>query len=176
MDIKAVKMTKEIMEDLEKRGLIIRLAPESHRPQLSENESSGSTLYASDPAYGGHKLISVIIGNSRMGNFGIHPDNEEFLLIGSNDDKPLFLLISYLTAEALEKKIAGGSAAPSDFICLKCVFNDPEVSFFTMLKGVPHGEASVDGKGTPPKFYVTEPTGLSTDIIDLSSCGIVITE
>ena len=176
MEIKAVKMTKAIMEDLENKGLIIRLAPDSHRPTLAENESHGTTLYSSNPDFGGHKLISVIIGNDRMGNFGTHPDNEEFLLIGSNDDKPLYLLVSYLSSEELTGKIADNSITADDFICLRCVFNDPDVSFFSMLKGVPHGEASVKGAGTPPKFYVTEPTDLYIDAVDLSSCNIKIIE
>ena len=174
MKIKAVRMTKDIMQDLESRGLIIRLAPDSHRPDLAENESMGTTIYSSDPAFGGHKLIAVSIGSDRMGNFGIHHDNEEFLLIGSNDDKPLYLLISYLSLAELTKRIDNGTVTEDDFICLQCVFNDPEVSFFTMLKGVPHGEASVSGPGTAPKFYVTEPTDLAIEGIDLSSLEITI--
>ena len=176
MILKAVKMTKEIMVNLEEKGLIIRLAPDSHRPDVQENESAGSTIYASDPAFGGHKLISVAKGNDSLEGFGIHLDNEEFLLIGSNDDKPLYLLISHLSAEELTKKIEDNTITPEDILCLRCVFNDPEVSFFTMLKGVPHGESSVIGKGTPPKFYVTEPTGLTIIPIDLSKCNVSIEE
>ena len=168
-------MTREIMLDLESRGMIIRLAPDSHRPEIGLNESMGITVYTSDPSYGGHKLISVAIGNDRLGNFGIHHDNEEFLLIGSDDDKPLFLLISYLSVDELRDKIVSGSVTEDDFICLRCKFNDPEVSYFTMLSGVVHGEASVLGEGRAPKFYVTEPTDLTTEVIDLSSLNITIT-
>jgi len=176
MIITAVEMTKEIMIDLEEKGLIIRLAPDSHRPEVKENESMGIAIYTSDPDFGGHKLISIAIGNDYLGNFGIHKDNEEFLLIGSNEDKPLYLLISYLSAEDLIKKVEEGSVDSEDFICLKCRFNDPEVSFFTMLKDVPHGEASVIGPRRPPKFYVTEPTDLTVEKIDLSKYDITITE
>ena len=176
MKINAVEMTKEIMMDLENRGMIIRLAPDSHRPVVKDNESMGTVIYASDPVFGGHKLISVVIGHDKLGSFGIHLDNEEFLLIGSNEDKPLYLLVSYLTSEELIRKIDNNSVVAEDFICLRCVFNDPEVSFFTMLKGVPHGEASVIGSGRPPKFYVTEPTDLSIENIDLSSLSISIVE
>ena len=174
MKLKSVEMTKSIMEDLEARGLIIRLAPDSHRPDTKENASKGITIYASDPAFGGHKLISVVKGNDNLDGFGIHLDNEEFLLIGSNEDKPLYLLISYLNAKELSEKIENKTVHQDDFICLRCKFNDPEVSFFTMLKGVPHGEASVNGPGTPPKFYVTEPTELTIIPINLSELNVTI--
>ena len=174
MILNAVEMTKEIMIDLDRRGLIIRLAPDCHRPEVKENESTGITIYSSNPVFGGHKLISIAIGNDYLGNFGIHKDNEEFLLIGSNEDKPLYLVISYLNVEDLTKKVEEDSVSPDDFICLKCRFNDPEVSYFTMLKNVPHGEASVLGPGRPSKFYVTEPTDLTLEKIDLSKYNITI--
>jgi len=174
MIIKAVDMTKAVMEDLEAKNFIIRLAPDSHREPVEEGDSKGQTIYSSDIAYGGHKLISVIINRDEFSAFGIHKDNEEFLLIGSNEDKTLHLLISYLGETELREKIEDGSVSSDDFICLNCRFNDPEVSFFTMLKGVPHGEKSVRGKGTPSKFYVTEPTDLASVPIDISGLNITV--
>jgi hypothetical protein len=44
-----------------------------------------------------------------------------------------------------------------DFVALRVKFNDPEVSYFVMLKDTPHGEVTVDEPGIPASFYVTEP-------------------
>ena len=174
MRIKPIEMTKEIMERLEQINLIIRLTPDAHRFDLREGEAEGRKIYSSDIKNGSHKLISVVINSPDFFGFGTHSDNEEFLLLGSNDDKPLYLLISLLKADELEEKIGNGTLTQDDFVCLKCRFNDPELSFFTMLKGVPHGEATCSGDGAPPKFYVTEPDGLKIDPIDISGCDIVV--
>jgi len=48
-------------------------------------------------------------------------------------------------------------------------YNDPYVSFFTMLADVPHGEASADAEGRPPSFYVTEPCDMGIAFTDFGN-------
>lgn len=156
--LKPVEMTADLMRTLEERGLIIRLAPGNHQ--------KGGNVYVSDPRYGPHKLLHVVVNRPSFTNFGTHPDNEEFLLIGNPESKPLYLAIALCMREELDRRIAAATVCADDFVCLKVRYNDPEVSFFTMLKHVPHGEATADTEGQPATFYVTEPAGMGIDRTD----------
>lgn len=157
IDLIPQEMTGEVMADLEKRGLIIRLCPGNHRLDVARGEGKGGYLYTSDKQYGAHSLVNVAIDNVTFNSFGIHPDNEEFLLLGGKNEKQLYLLIALCDNEEFTRKINEKSIETKDFICLKVTYNDPEVSFFTMLKNIPHGEAVRDEEGYPATFYVTEP-------------------
>ena len=154
-------MTPEIMDELEQKGLILRIAPHRHRVLVKEQEGLGEDLYVSDALSGPHKLTSVAISRTSFSAFGFHEENEEFILLGGGrQERPLLLLIALCSASVLRSKMAQGTIAPSDFICLRCRFNDPQISFFVMKKGVPHGEAAENTDGLPSTFYVTEPAGI----------------
>lgn len=163
-----VKMSVKIMSELERRGLIVRLTPsrEEHRVRVDEHEGRGEKIYASPASSGGHMLAAVAIANETFSSFATHQENEEFLLLGGKEERKLFLLISYLTRETLLTKLKEQTLTADDFILLDCVFNDPEMSFFVMKAGVPHGECAI-GAGRPATFYVTECEGLRLDKIDL---------
>jgi hypothetical protein len=157
IDLIPQEMTKEVMMDLEKRGLIIRLCPGNHRLDVENGEGKGEFIYTSDKQYGPHSLVNVAIDNTTFSSFGIHPDNEEFLLLGGKNEKQLYLLIALCENEEFNKKISEKSIGTRDFTCLEVTYNNPEVSFFTMLKNIPHGEAVRDEEGLAATFYVTEP-------------------
>jgi len=163
-----VKMTVEIMEELERRGLIERLAPsrEKHRIPVNKNEGRGEKIYASKVESGGHMLAAVAIDNDTFSSFATHQENEEFILLGGINERPMYLLVCLLSREDLLSKMKDETLKGEDFVLLDCVFNDPEVSFFVMKEGVPHGESAY-GVGRPTTFYVTECEGLRLDKIDL---------
>ena len=161
-----VDMTPGVMQDLEDRGLIIRLAPNRHELSVEPGTARSESVYESSQAYGAHKLITVTVDRTSFSAFGTHPDNEEFLLIGDPATKPLYLAVSLCRRELLDRKIAAGEVSSSDFVCLRVKYNDPEVSFFTMLADVPHGEAAADVGGRPPSFYVTEPCSMGISFTD----------
>lgn len=166
IDLQPVEMTPEVMQVLEDRGLIIRLHPGKHAAAVGRNQSNSAVIYASEDRYGPHKLIVATINALEpFPNFGTHDDNEEFLLIGDPGTKPVYLIVGLEKKAELEKKIATGTLSAGDFVALHLRYNDPYVSFFTMLKDVPHGEVTVDGPGVPGSFYVTEPR----DIVILST-------
>ena len=170
----AVRPTRETMQMLEDKGLIHRLCPghDTHNPPLGEIEFS--ELYASDRKFGPHRIISVTINRMEFSAFGTHSDHEEFLLIGREDTKPLYLLIALLEESELSQRIAAETLTADDFLLLDLVFNDPELSFFTMKKGVPHGEATSGGDGIPPTFYVTEPQDLDLIPTNFAEYGIEV--
>ncbi len=158
IELQPTEMTAEVMDDLEKRGLIIRLYPGAHSANPGHNELASSVIYASDPQYGPHKLIVATINTLvPQPYFGTHDDNEEFILVGDPNTKPIYLIVARCKREALDEKILSHCLSADDFVALAVKYNDPEVSFFTMLKDVPHGEVTVDGPGVPGSFYVTEP-------------------
>jgi hypothetical protein len=171
--LKPVEMTKGVMQDLEERGLIIRLCPDHHALPAPLGEAFAESVYESDVSHGPHKLITVTVNRCTFAAFGTHPDNEEFLLIGNPDTKPLYLLIALHRKQELERRIAEHRLTTDDFVCLRVKYNDAQVSFFTMLADVPHGEAVADVDGRPASFYVTEPRDLptvSTEFGDYELC------
>ena len=173
IEIKPTPMTVDVMKDLEQRGLIIRLCPGNHVLNPGHNESLSQPVYVSNPENGAHKLIAVYINAlDVMKYFGTHVDNEEFLFIGNPDSKPLYLAVALCKRKALEEKIKNHSLAADDFIALRIRYNNPEVSFFTMLAGVAHGEVTVDSPSDPGSFYVTEPNDLTIDALDFDNYKI----
>lgn len=172
--LKPVKMTEEIMQMLEDKGLIIRLAPGHHTKEIAKGDGVGVDLYVSDQKYGPHKLISVIIDRIAFSAFGTHEDNEEFMLIGGENEKTMYLLIAFDLKDKFMEKLENETLCEEDLLCLECVFNDPKVSFFTMLKDVPHGEATKDEDKLPATFYVTEPAGMGLDVITFKNYNICL--
>ena len=142
ISLKPIEMTKEVMQNLEKRGLIYRLCPGHDELEPKEGETLGKSIYECHENYGPHKLITVTVNREKFEAFGTHPDIEDFLLIGDLNTKPLYLLIATCHKDELNKKILQKTLLEKDFILLKAKYNDPEVSFFSMLKNVPHGEVS----------------------------------
>jgi hypothetical protein len=174
--LKPVEMTPEIMADLEKRNLIIRLGPRRHELPSEWGQSRERAVYDSQERYGPHRLLTVTANRLSFADFATHPDNEEFLMIGDPDTKPLFLVIALMYRKELEEKISTGTLIPENFICLRIRWNDPEVSFFTMLSNVPHGETVTSSEGHPPSFYVTEGRDLPNDVIDFGPYELAIIE
>ena len=107
------------------------------------------------------------MNRAEFAGFATHPDNEEFLLIGNPDTKPMYLAVALSMREEFEEKVKTGTLTPEDLILLRCKYNDPEVSFFVMLKDVPHGEAIVEADLPPATFYVTESRDLLLDVIEM---------
>ena len=168
LEIPAVDMTPEVMEQLENEGLIVRLCPGHEQLEAPEGETTWRLMYEPKEGFGPHRLITIRVNRSAFAGFGTHPDCEEFLLIGSENTQPMYLLISRLSREALEAAAAGRCLRAENFIMLRVRYNDPQVSFFIMNANVPHGEAIVDGQRPPAAFYVTESRDLPLDLIDLS--------
>jgi hypothetical protein len=171
-----IEFTPELADDLEQSGLILRLAPRRHELQASPGETLWEPIYDSSEEFGPHRLITVSVNRTTLDEFGSHLGNEEFLLIGDDSMKPLYLLVARHKKRELHDKIARHALSPEDFVCLRLKYNDPEVSFFTMLADVPHGEAVGGGEGGPATFYVTEPRDLDTDLTDLGEYELRIRE
>jgi hypothetical protein len=168
LELEPCPMTPAVMKTLEEKGLIIRLCPGNHSAVTKPNQSNNVVIYSSDPKNGPHKLIVATIDAFDASlYFGTHVENEEFLFIGDPATKPLYLVVALCKRSELIEKIKNNRLMSQDFVALRVKFNDPEVSFFVMLKDVPHGEVTVNIPGTCASFYVTEPRDILIDSIDL---------
>lgn len=166
------EMTKEVMEAMEEEGLIVRLAPHHHDIETPRGNTWFEDLYEGVEGYGPHRLIAITVNRENFLGFGTHPDQEEFWLIGDNDAKPMYILVARMGLEAFQKKVREEDLSADDFYLLKAKYNDPEVSFFVMKKGIPHGEGIFGGEGVCPSFYVTESRNLPLDLCDMGNYEI----
>lgn len=168
IDVPISEMTEEVMQHLEDIGLIIRICPSHHRFNIPAGSGVGRNIYVSELLTGSHKLLSVMIDRTEFSAFGFHDANEEFLLLGGIEEKAMYLMIALCNREQLEGKIVLKTLSSDDFVCLRCKFNDPDVSFFTMKKDIVHGEACADEEGLPASFYVTEPSNTALHRLDMN--------
>ncbi len=167
------RVTQTILNDLEAQGLITRICPTHDVLQTPSNESRCKRIYENDAQYGGHMLLSVTTDCTTFSNFGYHPGREDVLLIGV-PSKPLYLLLCYLSKAAFLEKAESASFIENDFLLLELVFNDPNLSFFTLHENVLHGEATVAGVGDKPSFYVGESSSMGLQHIPLEKHLVII--
>ena len=172
LEIPVREMTKEMMMAMEEEGLIIRLAPHHHDIETPEGNTWFESLYDGVEGYGPHRLIAITVNRENFPGFGTHPDQEEFWLIGDNAAKPMYILVARMPLAAFQKKVQEKTLTSEDFYLVKAKYNDPEVSFFVMRKGIPHGEGIFDKEGPCPSFYVTESRDLPLDICDMGDYEI----
>lgn len=172
LKIPVQEMTAEVMEKMEQEGLITRLCPNRHDIETPAGNTWFEALYEGKEGYGPHKIIALTVNREGFPGFGTHPDQEEFWLVGNNASKPMYILVARMEREAFEKKVEEKTLKPEDFYMLKAKYNDPEVSFFIMNSGIPHGEGIFDSEGLCPSFYVTESRDLPLDLCDMGNYQI----
>lgn len=167
-------MTPQIMQSLEEKGLIIRLSPGKYEVDAPEGEVGIEEIYRTDEQYGSHMLIAATINRSQFSAFATHPENEDVFLIGDAQVKPMCFLFALCNRAQFQEKVSNHTLSEIDFIALRAKYNDVEVSCFTIIKNIPHGEAVMAGDGKPPTFFVTEQTRLPLDLVDFGDYQIVI--
>ena len=169
---------RRLFRSLERRGLIKTLTPSAKLLGSRSPDGCVDTVYVSAPRFGSHKLICVKPNSSQV-KLNSHPDNEEFILIDSRPrrigkkrgapprNRPLYLLMGLFSHEVTRKKAARGTLTAKDFLLVRMRFNDPATCVFTMLKGTPHCEIVFPGRGDGPVFFVSEPSGLPMNMLEL---------
>lgn len=159
--LKGIPASRELMEDLEERGLLKRLLPPKEVLNVPKDELKVVTLYTTDKRLGSHMLICVGVNRSKVA-LNYHPDSEDFILLNEGrKQKPLYLIIGLHPSSKLERLAESGELSEKDFVAMEMVFNDPVLSFFTMYGDTAHCEWTPSGEGSAPVFFVTEPSELS---------------
>lgn len=174
--LKPVPMTADAMKALEDMGLLKRLVPGGHRARPQPGETVDTVVSAGEGGRGPHALVSVTVATTDpLLAFGTHPEGEEFLFLGRDEWRPLYLFFALCDGGAFRGKLSGRTLSDADFICLRVRYNDPWVSFFSVNPNIPHGECvSVDESGEAPSFYVTESKGLPLDTFDMSGYALAV--
>ena len=92
ISLKPVEMTKAVMQDLESKGLILRMSPDATPLNVKPGQTVCSVIHSSKDEYGPHKLMFVTVNRKELTEFGTHPDHEDFLMLFC---KPLSSLFFY---------------------------------------------------------------------------------
>jgi hypothetical protein len=167
-------LTKAILEDLEKKGLVAMLRP---TPRIKANPEldCAEPLYISAVAAGRHQLLAVRKNVTQI-RLTFHNDNEEviFLRPQAANFKPLFLVIACLPLQEFHTKATAGTLTERDVLALKVTMNDPETAVFTILKDTLHCEVTSAGPGEAPVFYVSEPSAMTMRYVDLKETSLRI--
>jgi hypothetical protein len=166
--------TDEIMQMLEKKELLQRLLPSEKIISTPEKEVGVDIVYSTDMKFGTHTLICVGFNKSIV-DMAYHSDNEEFILVNEGrQQKPLILIIGLHKEEVFKDLVFSGRLKEDAILALELKFNDPLVSFFTMNAHTPHCEWTIPGNGAASVFYVTEPSDLDVQPIDMKEYKLII--
>lgn len=166
--LKPLKAAPKLFNYLEKRGLIKTFQPTKKSLKISKGEDGVvDTIYKTAPRYGTHKLICVGKNSTEI-KLTTHPDNEDFIIIdmAENKYKPLYLIISIHKQKVMEQKAKSGSLSAKDILAIELEYNSP-TSVFTVLKDVPHCEATLPGNKKHPVFFVTEPSDFEMSRVNM---------
>jgi hypothetical protein len=166
LKLKPVKITKNIVSRLEKRGLITTMKFTRKALKAAGKRGKVDLIYSTEPKFGPQKLICVGKRDLEI-EMSVHGDKEELLMLNTTalKFKPLYLIIAMDKLDVFKKKVDGGRLAVKDIMAIELKYNDPALSIFVMNAGVPHCEVTLPGRGQHPLFFVTEPAALSFALI-----------
>lgn len=169
-----IEANVELFKNLEKKGIIERFIKGKESIDLARDKFNVEKRYSTDEKFGGHKLICVNFNLTKV-NLNYHQEKEDFILINDcKKYKRLYLLVSLLKKDDLEKKISNQKLCAKDFLIIKLKFNHPLLSFFTMNKYIPHCElVKSENSELNPYFFVTEPTKLENISINTNKYNII---
>ncbi len=155
------KASSILMSDLEKRKLIKLIYPPRAAIETKTKTGTVSRFYTSNIKFGTHTLLCI---GKRSTNIKLswHEDNEDFLLINPLNVKfkKLYLIVALLKQKEFVKKFSAGKITQKDLTAVELEFNNPKLSFFTMLKNTVHCEVTENADGQHPVFFVSEPSNL----------------
>jgi hypothetical protein len=158
------KATAGLFKKLEALKLIKVMRPSQKALKSRTRTGVADTFYNSRALNGAHKLVCVGKRTEKI-RFSYHKDNEDFLLIKPKlKYKPLYIIVAREKIKQFPKK----RLSTKDFIAIEAKYNDPDTSFFTMLKGTLHAEVTAAGKGQHPVFFVAEPSKLKDNKLKLN--------
>jgi len=171
--LKPVKVTETLFEGFEKKKLIKLLRPSKAAIETRTKTGTVSRFYTSKKEFGAHTLMCVGKRTAEI-RLSYHEDNEDFMLLNplGLKFKRLYLIISFLKKNDFLRKFNAGKLAEKDLTAVELEFNNPKLSFFTMLKHTVHCEVADRSEEQHPVFFVSEPSELkdnklSTKLYDI---------
>lgn len=163
MILKPVEATQSLFDEMNRVGVITLRKPDVLDGNTLPKTNCVKNCYTNEGTYGGHKLIQVFIVEAELRKLTSHPENEDFILVGSPGSKRLIIVACKLKHEKMLQKIQKQGLDAEDFFCFYAPYNDASLSFFTMNADYPHAEVLSDTIEQPyeaASFYVTESSRL----------------
>jgi hypothetical protein len=161
------KMTISVMNEMLSMGFLYPLRAEKHLMQIDEGTFKVDLINETN-GYGGHKVIAVGINVPWPMGFHYHPAKEEVFLFSSLPSKPLYIVFAKDSLQVFTEKLNADKLISSDFFLVEMKYNDPDLSAFIVNENVLHGEFTSPGKEFNPMIYVTEPSSMTTNGVDIS--------
>lgn len=164
--LKPQKASAKLFDFLEKQKLIKIIKPSRSALETKTKTGTVARFYTSSVKSGSHTLICVGKRATEI-KLSWHEDNEDFFLINPTNIKykKLYLIIAKLKKTDFLKKFSSGNITEKDFLAVELEFNNPKLSFFTMLKNAVHCEITDNKNGQHPVFFVAEPSHLKDNKI-----------
>jgi hypothetical protein len=159
--LKINRVSPELFRSLENKKLIKLWMPTKKTLSSKTKTGAVSKFYSSHSKFGTHTLMCVGKRTKQI-CLSYHEDNEDFLLLNPLNLKfnKLYLIIALSKKREFLKKYLTGKIADKDLLAIELKFNDPLLSFFTMLKNTVHCEITENKEGQHPVFFVSEPSHL----------------
>ena len=173
--LKPVKSSTKVFNYLEKKGLISVLKPTDKALKTRTKTGTVDILYTSNKRFGSHRLMCIGKRTKKV-QLCYHFDNEDFIFInpGNIDYQKLYLVFALDKIDVFSKKLSENLLSSKDFVAVEIVYNDPNLSFFTMLKKTVHCEVVKDEDKQHPVFFVTESSDLKNNKIKHKDLTITV--
>ncbi|MDD3053676.1 MAG: hypothetical protein WCS83_03990 [Endomicrobiia bacterium] len=166
INLKPVKSSIKVFNFLEKKSLIKTIKPTTKTLSTRTKTGAVDILYTSKKTFGSHRLMCIGKRTQKV-QLCYHLDNEDFMFLNplNIDFQKLFLVFALDKFDVFSKKLSQNNLKHSDFIALEIIYNDPNLSFFTMLKKTVHCEIIQNEDKQHPVFFVTESSELKNNKI-----------
>lgn len=175
--LKPVKSSIKVFNYLEKKGLISVLKPTNKAVKTRTKTGTVDILYTSNKNFGSHRLMCIGKRTKKV-QLSYHLDNEDLLFINplNTDYQKLYLVFALDKIDAFSKKFAKNLLTEKDFMAIEIVYNNPSLSFFTVLKKTVHCEVVKDEDKQHPVFFVAESSDLKNNKIKHKDLNIFVGE
>lgn len=175
--LKPVKSSTKIFNFLEKKGLISVIKPTGKAIKTRTKTGTVDILYTSNKKFGSHRLMCIGKRTKKV-QLCYHFDNEDFMFINplNTDYQKLYLVFALDKIDIFNKKLSENLLTGKDFVAVEIVYNDPKLSFFTMLKKTVHCEVVKDEDKQHPVFFVAESSNLKNNKIRHKDLKIFVGE
>ena len=175
--LKPIKSSIKVFNLLEKKGLISVLKPTNKAIKTKTRTGTVDILYTSNKNFGSHRLMCIGKRTKKV-QLCYHCDNEDFIFINplNIDYQKLYLVFALDKIDIFNKKLSENLLSCKDFVAIEIVYNDPNLSFFTMLKKTVHCEVVKDEDKQHPVFFVMESSDLKNNKIKHKELNIFVGE
>lgn len=174
--LKPQKSTKQLFDLLEKKKLIKTFKPTKKTVTTTKRNGCVDILYTSRKSFGAHRFMCIGKKNKKV-QLCYHLDNEDLFFLNPQNSEyaKLYLVFSLDKIKTFSKKLKEESLKDKDFITVEVCFNDPNLSFFSVLKGTVHCEI-VDEQDLRqhPVFFVSESSELKNNKIKHNNIKFLI--